>query len=60
MNLRDKFNLTGRVAVCDTTPMPSNDTPIVSTEQVNLTNTSKISDDAIKRITESVLSKLNK
>ena len=60
MTLRDKFNLPGRISTCDATPMPSNAEPIVNTEQLNLSNTSKISDDAIRRITENVIAKLNK
>ncbi|MEN8193723.1 MAG: class II aldolase/adducin family protein [Bacteroidota bacterium] len=60
MTLRDKFNLPGRVSVCDATPMPSNAEPIINTEQLNQSNTPKVSDEAIRKITESVLAKLNK
>ena len=61
MNLRDNYyKIPGRVASCDATPMPSNAEPIINTEQLSFGNTSKISDDAIKRITENVIAKLNK
>ena len=60
MTLRDKFNLPGRISTCDATPMPSNAEPIVNAEKLSLGNTSKISDDAIRRITENVIAKLNK
>ena len=61
MNLRDNYyKIPGRVASCDATPMPSNAEPIINTEQLNLSNTTKVSDEEIRKITESVIAKLNK
>jgi len=60
LTLRDKFNLPGRISTCDATPMPSRTEPMINTEQLNINEPIKVSDDAIRKITENVISKLNK
>ncbi|MCP5062158.1 MAG: class II aldolase/adducin family protein [Ignavibacteriae bacterium] len=60
MTLRDKFNLPGRITTCDPTPMSSNIESKVNTQQMNFSNTNKISDETIRQITENVMAKLRK
>jgi len=60
MTLRDKFNLQGKISTCDSTPMSSDSYPKISTEKLNSGNTTKISDEQIRRITESVMAQLRK
>ena len=60
MTLRDKFNLTGPITTCDSTPLSSSSYPKVETQKVSFENTSKISDETIRQITESVMAKLRK
>ena len=60
MTLRDKFNLPGRISTCDATPMPSSTEPMINTEQLHINEPIKVSDDAIRKITENVISKLSK
>ena len=58
MTLRDKFNIPGRIATCDTSPMPSSQNPMIETKSVNINNPNQISDETIREITEEVLAKL--
>ncbi len=59
MTLRDKFNLQGKITTCDSTPYDNYNTPKINTAEFN-NNSSKISDEQIRRITESVLATLRK
>jgi L-fuculose-phosphate aldolase len=54
MGLREKFNLPGRVAVCDATPMPSNAGKF--SDNKNLIG--DISEEKIREITEKVMAKI--
>ena len=54
MGLREKFNLPGRVAVCDATPMPSNAGKF--SDNKNLAG--GISEEKIREITEKVIAKI--
>ena len=56
MTLREKFNLPGRVAVCDATPMPSNSQTFSESKPLP----KGISDQTIRDITKQVVSKLTK
>ena len=58
MGLRDRFNLPGRVATCDATPMPSNSVPFVQVQKLENAKEQNISEEAIKEITQKVLSKI--
>ena len=58
MTLREKFNLTGKILTCDSTPMQSNDNAVSKSSNSCKTNNA-IDDDAIRKITQSVISKLN-
>jgi L-fuculose-phosphate aldolase len=51
MALRENYNLTGRVTVCDATPMPKNSFKAISSE---------IIEQVVREITEKVLSNLKK
>lgn len=53
MTLREKFNLPGRVAVCDATPMPSNAHPFAESNTTNETDLQ----NKIREITEMVVKK---
>lgn len=53
MTLREKFNLPGRVTVCDATPMPSNSHLFAESNNVN-----PETDNKIREITEMVIKKL--
>jgi len=58
MGLREKFNLQGRVATCDATPMPSSE-PIQSTVHESTSPCiNDITELRIKEITEKVLAKI--
>jgi hypothetical protein len=50
MALRENYNLTGNVTMCDATPMPKS-----SLKSIN----SEIIEQAVREITEKVLSRLN-
>ncbi|MGD8777394.1 MAG: class II aldolase/adducin family protein [Ignavibacteria bacterium] len=54
MTLREKFNLPGRVAVCDATPMPSSDKTIPASSKLP----DGVDEQKIREITEQVLAKL--
>lgn len=56
MTLREKFNLPGRVAVCDATPMPSNSQTFSESKPLP----KGISEQTIRDITKQVVSKLMK
>jgi L-fuculose-phosphate aldolase len=56
MTLREKFNLTGRVTVCDATPMPSNSHTYSESKQLP----TGVSEQAIHDIAVKVISKLKK
>ena len=56
MTLREKFNLPGRVAVCDATPMPSNSQTYSESKQLP----KGISEQTIRDIAIQVVSKLKK
>lgn len=56
MTLREKFNLPGRVAVCDATPMPSNSQTFRESKKLP----EGINEQRIREITEQVLAKLKK
>ena len=56
MTLREKFNLPGRVAVCDATPMPSNSKTYSESKQLP----KGMSEETIREITEQVMLKLRK
>jgi L-fuculose-phosphate aldolase len=58
MTLREKFNLPGRVAMCDATPMPSNPESNSDCGCSLKLNNSDITEQTIREITEKVLSKL--
>ncbi len=58
MALRDKYNLQGRVTNCDATPLSGNTEQIIQTAQLKQPNSTKVSDETIRKITESVLAKL--
>ena len=60
LNLRDKFNLQGKISACDSTPMNADSYSKINKEKFNSGNTTKISDEQIKRITESVMAQLRK
>ncbi len=60
MGLREKFNLTGPITTCSSTPMSSTSYPKSEMGQVSFENTSKISDEQIRKITENVMAKLRK
>lgn len=60
MALRDKFNLSGQVSMCDSTPMARNSEPMKFDPVSVSGNSSSVSEDTIRRITESVLAKLRK
>jgi L-fuculose-phosphate aldolase len=49
MNLRDKYNLTGKVTMCDATPMPKSSLKPINNEVI---------EQAVREITEKVLSRL--
>jgi L-fuculose-phosphate aldolase len=56
MTLREKFNLSGRVTVCDATPMPSNSQTYSESKQLP----TGISEQTIREIAAQVISKLKK
>jgi L-fuculose-phosphate aldolase len=59
MNLRENYGLTGRVASCDATPMPSASNP-ASKADCGCSSTKKhIDEDTIRKIAEGVIKKLN-
>ena len=58
MSLRERFNLPGRVATCDATPMPSNEAPFIPAAKLEVSAGKNISEKAIREITEKVLSKI--
>lgn len=60
MDLRDNYGLKGKLTSCDSTPMSMNSGTKISTEQLSLSNTSEISDEQIRKITENVIAKLRK
>ena len=60
MGLREKFNLTGPITTCSSTPMSSTSYPKSEMGQASFENTSKISDEQIRKITENVMAKLRK
>ena len=57
MDLRDKFNLPGRVATCDATPMPSSSN---SLEEVSQSGNTKVNEQMIREIAEKVIAKTQK
>jgi L-fuculose-phosphate aldolase len=57
LGLRDKFNLPGRVATCDATPMPSSTN---SAGEDSNSGERKINEQMIREIAEKVISKLKK
>lgn len=59
MELRNSFGLKGRVTVCDSTPMPSNERPIPLASSFN-SREKEISEQYIREITEKVLAKIKK
>ncbi|MEW6193806.1 MAG: class II aldolase/adducin family protein [Bacteroidota bacterium] len=56
MTLREKFNLPGRVTVCDATPMPSNAQSFYDSKKM----ASNVDGQKIQEIVEQVLTKLKK
>lgn len=56
--LRDNYGLQGRFTMCDATPMPSNNQPLVSVEEVTSTDKQGVSEQTIREITEKVMAKL--
>lgn len=58
MALRDNYGLKGRVAVCDATPMPSNEHPVSTTMSSSGSGKKEISEQYVREITEKVLAKL--
>jgi L-fuculose-phosphate aldolase len=56
--LRDNYGLKGRVTTCDATPMPSNETSSIETGKLFNKSSGEVSEQAIKEITQKVLSKL--
>ncbi len=58
MSLRERFNLPGRVATCDATPMPSSEAPFIQAGKLEGPAVNNISEKAIREITEKVLSKI--
>jgi len=56
MSLRERFNLPGRVTVCDATPMPSCDRNISDSKKIS----EGIDEQKIHAITEQVLARLKK
>ncbi len=59
MTLRDKFNLQGKITTCDSTPYDNYNSPQIETEELN-NKSLTISEEQIRRITESVLATLGK
>ncbi len=59
MTLRDKFNLQGKITTCDSTPYDNYNSPQIETEVLN-NKSLTISEEQIRRITESVLATLGK
>jgi len=55
MELRDKFNLPGRVATCDASPMPSSTNQLGEDSQ---SGNAKVSEQMIREIAERVIAKL--
>lgn len=58
MALRENYGLKGRVAVCDATPMPSNENSFSMTSASTGSNKKEISEQYIREITEKVLAKI--
>jgi L-fuculose-phosphate aldolase len=58
MELRTNFNLPGRVASCDATPMPGSDSPAAMTSGAQ--KPGGVSEQTIRDITERVMAKLGK
>ena len=58
MGLREKFNLQGRVATCDCSPMPNSEQPQIRDQEKPTTCNSEITEQRIKEITEQVLAKI--
>jgi len=56
MTLREKFNIPGRITVCDATPMPSSTTELHEQQPVR----GAVSEQTIRQIAEQVISKLSK
>jgi L-fuculose-phosphate aldolase len=56
--LRDNYGLQGRFTMCDATPMPSNDKPLVEVEEISGQNKKDVSEKTIKDITQKVLARL--
>jgi L-fuculose-phosphate aldolase len=56
--LRDNFGLRGRVTTCDATPMPSNEHPVISIDELTSNTSGYVSEQAVKEITQKVITKL--
>ena len=58
MTLREKFNLQGRVAACDVTPMMSSNKNIANDCGCSTTGTNTITEATIQEITDKIIAKL--
>lgn len=58
MNLRGKYNMQGKITACDSSPLGELDKGLSEKFGGSLKGKEQVSDEVIKRITESVISKL--